>query len=81
MMVFASLAMKKHPLMLTNPWSPPATHRSGGMGEPQRLPTYRIFGLEETSKVVQFQPLPRVGCPPPDPAAQGLIQPGLGHLQ
>ena len=26
-------------------------------------------------------PLPWAGCPPPDQAAQGPIQPGLGYLQ
>jgi len=37
--------------------------------------------LEGTLKVIQFQPLPCAGCPPPAQAAQGPTQPGLECLQ
>jgi len=33
--------------------------------------------LEETLKIIEFQPCCRQGCHPPDQAAQGPIQPGL----
>ena len=42
---------------------------------------HRMVGLEGTSEVIQFQPLPWVGCHPAAQAAQGPMQPGLGHLQ
>ena len=37
--------------------------------------------VERDIKAPQPQPLPWAGCPPPDQAAQGPIQPILGHLQ
>lgn len=37
------------------------------------------LGLEETLKLIHFQPLPWAGCPLPH--AQGRIQPGFGYLQ
>jgi len=39
------------------------------------------FGLEGVLKPTRFQPLPWTGTPPSDQAAQGPIQPSLGHLQ
>jgi len=38
-------------------------------------------GLEATLKTTQPQPLLWAGCPPPDQAAQGAMQPSLGHLR
>lgn len=38
-------------------------------------------GLEATLKTTQLQPLLWAGCPPPDQAAQGAMQPSLGHLR
>ena len=40
-----------------------------------------MVGLKGTLKPPKPQPLPWAGCPPPDQAAQGPIQPILGHLQ
>ena len=39
------------------------------------------LGLESASKPTQPQSLPGAGLPPPAEAAQGPIQPGLGHLE
>ena len=46
---------------------------------------YRIIEwlkLEGAIRITHLQPThPWAGCPPPDQAAQGSMQPGLGHLQ
>ena len=48
--------------------------------ESQHLIIIEQFGLEGTSKPIQFHTLPWAGCPPPDWAAHGPIQPGCNEV-